>query len=574
MIDGQKGTLETLRIGFLSTFTLNLLDPYLKVNAAIEGYRLESYFGPFQQMEQEAISPDSDLHNANPDIIVVAALLEDISPLRTVSFHALSNAQLAKASNEIEGRFTNLREALAQHSPAHVVFLNFATPGSLQSGASLQQLECSPDDFRCQCNRILRSVASRYAGTSVFDLAGLAFQIGLDHWHDPRMWYFARQPLSRRALATLGSALIRHVSAILKPRKKCFVLDLDNTLWGGILGEDGPGGIQFGEDYPGNAFRDFQRYVRSLRDEGVLLAIASKNNRSDVEEVFAKRTDFPLSLGDFSAVEIHWGNKSNSVETIARTLSIGRDSIVFFDDNPAERAEIQMNFPEVTVIQVPVAPELYISSVRDTGLFDQLSVSQEDLLRADLYRIENERRKLQTRAPSRDAFLASLEMKAELPPITALTLGRCVQLLAKTNQFNLTSHRHSAQELLQLIESGGIARCLHLSDRFGDLGIVGLAIGVPGDTAEEWEIDSFLLSCRVLGRAAESLLLNFLLNEILAMGGKRVLALYLPTSKNSQTSRFYSDHGFSETSSENQYEITLHRPRPLPECFAVAPTTK
>jgi FkbH-like protein len=165
-------------------------------------------------------------------------------------------------------------------------------------------------------------------------------------------------------------------------------------------------------------------------------------------------------------------------------------------------------------------------------------------------------------------------MKAELPPITALTLGRCVQLLAKTNQFNLTSHRHSAQELLQLIESGGIARCLHLSDRFGDLGIVGLAIGVPGDTAEEWEIDSFLLSCRVLGRAAESLLLNFLLNEILAMGGKRVLALYLPTSKNSQTSRFYSDHGFSETSSENQYEITLHRPRPLPECFAVAPTTK
>jgi FkbH-like protein len=516
MIEQTKAELKSLRIGFLSTFTINVLDPYLKVNAAVAGYHLDTYFGPFDQLEQEALRPDSDLHKVKPDIIVVAALLESISPLRDLSFSTISSEEVDKASNEIKDRLSGLREALKQHSSAHVVFLNFATPGSLQGGASIQQLECSPDDFRGLCNRHLRSIASSFPGTSAFDLAGLAFQTGLDHWLDPRMWYFARQPLSRLALAKLGSALTRHFAAILKPRKKCLVLDLDNTLWGGVLGEDGPGGILFGDDYPGNAFKDFQRYLRNLREEGVLLAIASKNNTADVEEVFALRTDFPLSLEDFAAVEIHWGDKSNSIAAIARKLSIGTDSLVFFDDNPAERAAVEMNLPEVTVIAVPTAPELYLTALREAGCFDQLSISGEDLRRADLYRVENERKTLQKQTPSRESFLASLEMKAEIADVTPLTLGRCAQLLAKTNQFNLTTRRHSEQEVIHLMDGGGIALSLHLSDRFGDLGIVGLAIAVPGATAEDWEIDSFLLSCRVLGRAAESLLLSVLLNEILA----------------------------------------------------------
>jgi FkbH-like protein len=338
-----------------------------------------------------------------------------------------------------------------------------------------------------------------------------------------------------------------------------------------VLGECGIDGLQLGADYPGNAFLDFQRRVLALRDRGILLAAASKNNASDVEQALAEHPACLLKRGHFAAFEVHWEDKATSLRRIAQQLNLGLDSLVFFDDNPVEREWVRSQLPDVTVIEAPKSAMLYGQALEDSLAFDALCFTDEDRRRAELYRQESARSELLAEAASLDGFLRSLQMEVEVGPFDDVNLPRIVQLLAKTNQFNLTTRRHDRARLAELLEAGAIGVWARVRDRFGDNGLVAAAVAVE-TTQGVWSIDTFLMSCRVIGRSVETALLAVLERRVHERGGRELIGQYLPTSKNQPAADFYARHGYQPGATEGHWHLRLDELRPLPETFALTGT--
>lgn len=540
---GRFDHLTPVRVGILATFTADFLRPYFVVEGAARRLRVQPHFAPFNQLEQQALDPSSALHAARPDVVVVAARLEDLAPRLVGRFVALSAQEIDDELEAVRTRLAALLDGLRRVTTATILVFNFAPPLVLTAGLADPALPVSQTSVVQRANDHVAMMRRALPGTYVFDYARIVAEFGLRRWYDLRLLYMGRIPFGAEAQLEVGRQLARYLRALLFPPCKCLVLDLDNTLWGGVLGEEGLGGIALGEDHPGIIYKDFQRAVLVLKDRGVLLAVASKNTEADVREVFERHPDCVLRTADFVAMQIHWGDKASSLKAIAEELSIGTDSLAVFDDSPVEREWIRTQMPEVWVIEVPEQAEGFAEALLDSGAFDHLEISSEDLVRTELYHQMRERGLLAERSASPEEFLRSLEMIATIGVVGPETLPRTAQLLAKTNQFNLTTRRHSATDLQEMIEAGGIALWMRVTDRFGDNGIVGVAIAVSeGDG--DWRMDSFLLSCRVVGRGVEGALLGTLARLVRARGGHALIGEYIPTPKNSVTKDFYQNHGF------------------------------
>jgi FkbH-like protein len=328
--------------------------------------------------------------------------------------------------------------------------------------------------------------------------------------------------------------------------KKCLVLDLDNTLWGGVIGDDGLGGIRLGQGDPGSeAFSAFQKFIKALRTRGVILAVCSKNDESTAREAFEKHAEMDLRLEDISCFVANWDDKATNIRKIAQRLDIGLNSMVFVDDNPAERAIVRQLLPEVSVPELPADPSGYIWAVEKHRYFQVVSLSSEDLRRTDLYRANEARLDAQSSTQSIDEFLASLEMVARVAPIDATNLERSVQLINRSNQFNLTTRRYSSGEVLAMLQDPAwITRTVSLADRFGDNGLICVLLGrVAG---EALSIDTWLMSCRVLKRGVELFLLEQILAIARARGLKRIVGEYIPTAKNALVRDHYRTLGFTQ----------------------------
>jgi FkbH-like protein len=355
-------------------------------------------------------------------------------------------------------------------------------------------------------------------------------------------WALYHQPYSSQFWIEIGEASSAVIASGYRPTPKCVVLDCDNTLWGGIIGEDGLGGIELNDTFPGSAFRVFQKRLVQLRAAGIMLAIASKNDISIVEEVFASHGEMILGKDDISCWKVNWLPKSENIREIASELNIGLDSLVFVDDSSFELAEVEMALPEVSLLQVPDELSELPSVIADSGLFRHISVSDEDRERTQMMLAESSRKKVQSTL-SGEAFLQSLELEVEVFSLREEHIARVAQLTNKTNQFNLTTVRRSESEIAALMESEVFeVRAVRVADRFGDYGVVGVA--VIERMKDGWLIDSFLLSCRVLGRGVESAFLSALVEEAKSDGIELVEGRYNPTVKNGQVATFYQDHGF------------------------------
>jgi FkbH-like protein len=329
--------------------------------------------------------------------------------------------------------------------------------------------------------------------------------------------------------------------------RKVLCTDLDNTLWGGVLGEDGADGIASGSAFPGNCYLDYQRYLKQLSSRGILLAIVSKNNEADVREAFTTRSaDLAVSLDDFVACKIGWNEKSESFRELAQELSLGLDSFVFVDDNPVECEAIQLQLPEVAVVKASIQePWKLVEILSGQSFFDAFLVTDDDVNRLNEYKAQTQRAELASSAGSRDDFLASLEIVCTFQSALQAPLARAVQLLAKTNQFNLTTRRHSAAEV-EAFAANGQAVVVRVRDRFGDAGVVGLALArKQGDSCI---VDSLLLSCRVIGRGIETALLAFVAGHALKSGARKLVGEFIATAKNAPCANFYTDHGFVQRS--------------------------
>jgi FkbH-like protein len=398
---------------------------------------------------------------------------------------------------------------------------------------------------------------------------------GRARFYDPRQYHWTKQPFSQCGVAELAAHVLAGIRALLRGPKKVLVVDLDDTLWGGVVGETGPLGIALGEGPDGEAFQAFQRYLKGLGARGILLAAASKNNLADAREPFEKHPSSVLTLDDFAAFEACWEPKAQMLARIAARLNLGTDSFVFFDDSPAEREHVRQAVPQVEVVDVPAEPAEYVRALELGGWFETVALTDEDRDRTRQYALERERCERRAAFVSLDDYLRSLEMRALVVPIDEGDLGRVAQLLAKTNQFNLTAQRHSEERVREMIgRPGHVCLGLRLRDRFGDYGLVACLLGVPavGDPGT-LRIDSWLMSCRVIGRSVEQCLFGELVARAVSAGYRRLLGEYRPTPKNAQVAALYPELGFAPLErgaahGAQAFQLDLPPPR-LPRTFVL-----
>lgn len=550
--------LRPLKLAVLATFTADMLRPVLVVEAARRGLALSWWAGPFGQVELQIIDPGSGIYTEKPDAVLLLLRLADLSGSAEHRFLSLDReAERKRLRDWLAGQLQTLRAGTG----ATVLVSNFAPPefvaaGLADAGGQTAWVE--------SVNAAVAEVCAAVPGCYVLDIARAAVETGMSRWRDDRLAYLAKAPWSGDALTAVAKRISRTLRATVTTPKKCLVLDMDNTLWGGVIGEAGLEGIQLGPDYPGNVFVDFQKRVLSLRDRGVLLAAASKNNAADVEAVLAEHPSCVLQRSDFAAFEVHWEDKATSLRRIAQSLNIGLDALVFMDDNPVERAWVREQVPEVTVIELPTSPMGYWKALDDAACFDTLSLTAEDRQRAVMYAEEAQRQELQTSAGNLDEFLSSLNLVLTVGSVDETTLPRVAQLLGKTNQFNLTTRRHDEAAIRDLCAQGA-GLWVRVRDRFGDAGLVGVVIAVPDGDA--WRVDTFLMSCRVIGRKVETVMLA-LLERVAALRGVRVLAgEFIPSKKNQPAEKFLPEHGFGPDG--ERWRLEFADPRPIPEFFSI-----
>ncbi|HWE35535.1 MAG TPA: HAD-IIIC family phosphatase [Isosphaeraceae bacterium] len=424
------------------------------------------------------------------------------------------------------------------------VGFDWSSPGPL--GAHLSGAGGGPLVVTRALNAAVR--AALPPGSYFLDLEHVSGALGRATFYDDRRYYWTKQPFSEAGGVALAEHLFAGVRALTTGPKKVLVLDLDNTLWGGVVGEVGPLGITLGDSPDGEAFRALQAHAKGLARRGVVLAVASKNNPADAREPFEANPDMVLKRDDFAAFEACWDPKALMIARIAETLNLGLDSFVFFDDHPAERELIRQALPDVEVVDVPEDPAGYVRALEAGLWFEAVALTDADRERAEQYAVEGRRRELQRAYYSMDDYLRSLEMVGDVRPIDEADLTRVVQLLAKTNQFNLTTRRHSREDVLALLDDPrSVGRTLRVRDRFGDYGLVAVVLAAPAG-ADAVRIDTLLMSCRVIGRTVEQFFVAATLDRFRELGYRRVLAEYIPTKKNALVSRLYDDLGFARLS--------------------------
>jgi len=532
-----------VRIAMVSSTTQRHQLALLRMQLAADGIGAALFETPFDQIWQQIGDPGSELHRFAPQLVFVAPSLRDIE------MSAGLDAELR--------RWSKLHETLQARTPAAVIQHGFVVPSDSVFG----NLDLASDRSIGRFARRLNLELAALAGPSfaLLDVDGIAASFGKHRWYDPRLWYLAKDEVSSAGRPVLARAQAAVLRGMLGLAKKAIVLDLDNTLWGGVVGEDGVANLVLGGTPVGEAFAAFQAHLLQLRQRGVLLAIASKNNLDDAMRALAEHPEMVLREDSFAALQIHWNPKSTSIAAIAQELDVGLDSLVFFDDSPIERAEVRAAYPDVEVVPVPADPAAFIRALQREGFFDIPALTDEDYARAADKSAERQRQISADRAHSLEEFLAGLEMRAVIEEFDVANLPRIVQLIHRTNQYNLTTRRYSEGDVRALMESPGVhTRSLRLRDRFGDRGLVALVIARELDDA--LDIDTWLMSCRVLNRTVEHRLLAVVANIATTRELTRITGTFVPTAKNAPAQDHYSKLAFelvSEVDGTSRWQRSL-----------------
>ena len=553
-IDTELLGFEDVRVAFLRSFTLELTEPFLTVECARMQIRPQFYFAPYNVIQQEIIDGQSGLHRFEPGIVVLAVRLHELCPKLVWEFPSLSAEQIEQFSREAVADMRQIIAGLAEQTNYQIIVHNFERPSRPAMGVIDGQLPHGQSHAIEQINGQLRQIVGEYSNVYVLDYDLLRSRVGAQRFDDERGWYLGRSAISAEGLSELAKEYGGFIRALRSKSKKCLVLDLDNTLWGGIIGEDGLEGIKLGGDYPGNAFVEFQQAVLNLYHRGVILAVASKNNEADALEVFEKHPEMILSQEHFASMQINWQDKVQSVRTIATELKIGTDSMVFMDDSDFECELLRREMPEVMTVKLPAEAAGYRGLLEGLNCFDLLGYSPEDRVRGKQYRQQAQRRDLQKESASLEDFYRSLEMKVRIGPPGSGHLRRLGQMTQKTNQFNLTTRRYQLSDVKAMLDSPGIfVYGLQYADRFGDAGLVGLAIVRAKE--KDWLIDTFLLSCRVIGRTIEQALLAYVVRRGRQRKVRYLIGEYIRTAKNGQVEDFYPSQGFEQFEQEGQGKL-------------------
>jgi len=531
--------LSAFRLGLVSNATTDFLKPALVAAAARFGILLEIVAADFDQAAQEAVDPGSRINTAKPDGVLLAM------DHRGLPFRATANAPWPLFDADGAGRQLNdIRQGFHANSNAVCLVQTIAPPPQLLLGsldiATAGTLRNSISKLNAQ---IVQDAAR--SGDILIDVDWLAGFVGLDQWYDDRQWHIARLPCATVALPLYADFVCRTLAAIRGRSRKCLILDLDNTLWGGVIGDDGLDGIALSPgDARGEAFRAVQQTAVDLRRRGVVLAVCSKNDEAAARQPFQSHPEMLLKEADISVFVANWDDKATNIERIARQLELGLDALVLLDDNPVERAQVRSALPEVAVPELGSDPSDFPRILLSAGYFESTAFTREDLTRADMYKGNAERAQAFEGARNLDDFLRSLQMEVEFARFRASARKRITQLINKTNQFNLTTRRYTEQQIAAL-ESSAEHYTLQITarDRFGDNGMIGVVICRIG--SEQWDIDSWLMSCRVLNRGIEQAVCNRLVRDMQRAGATRLSGWYIPTPRNTIVANLFERLGFA-----------------------------
>jgi FkbH-like protein len=544
---GLNEATQPLRVGILHTYTTELLRPHWELTALLRGFALDLHEAPYGSLLAE-VQPDSALLRHQPDVVFAFLRWKDLDPRLRGPLPAVPTSQrdeLIQAMLEpLRVLLTSFRQAAA--TPIVLTLLPAMSGPAL--GLHDAMAPDSDAEFRVAFKHRLAAWLRDSVPAAYFDdLDELLADVGRRQFFDARLWYTSRYPFSVTGARAVAERLMTYAVLLKTPRAKCIVLDADNTLWGGIVGEDGPDGIALGPDYPGSVFVAFQRRLLDFQQRGLLLALCSKNNEADVLEVLRQHPHQLVREQHFAALRVNWSPKPANLRGLAAELNLGLDTFVFVDDSPHECLAVRQELPQITVVQRPAALPDVPRCLDHLPTLEVLGLTEEDRQRTELYVQERRRRELRASAGDVDQYLRSLNMRMTIGVNDTRQVARIAQLTQRTNQFNLTTRRYSEADIRQwMTDPDRLVAHFRLTDVFGDSGLVGVALvrGVCGPTAE---FDSFLLSCRVIGRQAETAFLHALLELLRQRGVRRVEASYVPTKKNALVKDFWPQHGFTST---------------------------
>ena len=532
--------LAPFKLGLISNATTDFICPALVATALRHGVALECIAGPFGQVAQQALSPDSEIKQAKPDAVVVALDFRGL-PLRPTP----GDTAAAQATvRQVLDHLTAIREGIKQGGKAICILQTIARPVEPYFGSLDFAM---PGTLRHLIDAVNRGIASSLAGTEdiLLDVAGLAEAVGLAEWHSPMEWNLAKVPFASAFLPLYADHVCRLIGAIQGKSRRCLVLDLDNTLWSGVIGDDGVEGIIIGQgDATGEAHLTLQHAVLSLRDRGIVLAVSSKNDDEVARLPFQTHPEMVIREEHIAVFQANWNDKASNIEAIAEELSLGLDAMVFLDDNPTERGLVRRLLPQVAVPELPEDPSLYARILMASGYFETITFSAEDRTRADFYQDNARRIALQKQAGDVDAYLASLQMVISFRPFDDVGRARITQLINKSNQFNLTTRRYSEAEVRDVARDPDYYTLqVGLTDIYGNNGMISVVICQR--SRSDWRVDTWLMSCRVLGRRVENAILRELLGEARKRGIQRIIGAYRPTARNKMVEDHYAKLGFS-----------------------------
>jgi FkbH-like protein len=533
---------QGVRLAILSSSTVDHLISGIRVGGLRRGLWIDTYTCGFGQYRQELLDASSPLHAFQPTVILLTLDVFHLFGGRDVAAtQSTADAIVEQTVADISEMWRRARESFG--CPVIQQTVLPLVPRLL--GNNEHRLHGSPRRMADAVNDQLRPLSDE-AGAEMLDLDASLLQDGLRSWHDPMLWHRAKQEISPAASPLYGDLVARLLAAKYGRSSKCLVLDLDNTLWGGVIGDDGLEGIVLGQgSAAGEAFLAFQAYARALSQRGVILAVCSKNDEQNAVEPFERHPEMILRIEDISCFVANWEDKAANIREISQRLNIGLDSLVFVDDNPFERNIVRQELPTVAVPELPDDPALFAQCIADAGYFEAVHVTNEDRERTRKYQDNAKRERIRASATDIESFLKSLNMQFIWKRFDSIGMNRTVQLINKTNQFNLRTRRYTEQEVAAVMKNDrAIGLQVRLTDQFGDNGIIAIVIGelMPGEN--DMMLDTWLMSCRVLGRQVEQTTLNVVAGEARRLGASRLIGEYRPTPKNGIVRDHYRNLGF------------------------------
>ncbi|AJM91297.1 HAD-IIIC family phosphatase [Nitrosopumilus piranensis] len=545
---------QSKKIALLGNFTLNGLKEVLDVLSYEKKLDLKIYDSPYAQFKQEIVNQDSKWHSFRPDLTFLILDFDALVGDTRFEYYSWNEEKRKQLINKTCDEFENFLVNALNSQNGKIIVSNFIVPDFSPFGIYDCKVKYSLRDFVNALNQTIKKNVENYPSlySMEFDLFFLKF--GEKNLKDQKLRFLADIIISPSHIPDLAKKIMGYIKPLFGLTKKCLVLDLDNTLWGGILGEDGLNNILLDEKAPGNAFLEFQKVILQLYNRGIILAINSKNNYLDVKEVFKKHPKMLLKEKNFADIQINWNDKASNMIEISKNLNIGTDSFVFWDDDPVNRELIRSQCPEITVIDVPKDPAQFANTLRETDEFNSYNITLEDSQKGKMYAEQNLRKKDQKKFSNLDEFLTSLQMKIKIKKADKFTIPRISQLIMKTNQFNLTTKRYFPEEVEKMVNSKNyLVKTFSVQDKFGDNGLTGLYI-VNKEEPKKWKIDTFLMSCRIMGRNIERVMMSDLINEAIKERVENISGEYISTKKNEVTRDLYDKLGFSKLN-ENTYEL-------------------